>query len=37
MEKNNKYIEDSSLEEMESLWQEAKSAAKSDMSGGKAG
>ena len=37
IEKNNKYIEDSSLEEMESLWQEAKTAAKPEMSGGKTG
>lgn len=37
IEKDNKSIEDSSLEEMESLWQEAKTAAKPDMSGGKTG
>ncbi|MGB2069867.1 MAG: nucleoside triphosphate pyrophosphohydrolase [Candidatus Puniceispirillaceae bacterium] len=37
IEKDNKSIEDSSLEEMESLWQEAKTAVKPDMSGGKTG
>ena len=36
-EKNDKYIENLSLEEMETLWQEAKTAAKPDMPGGKTG
>ena len=36
IEKYNKFIEDSSLEEMESLWQEAKSATKSGRSPDKA-